>query len=65
MKNKLRFIDTVGRNILDTIGRTPLLRLKKVTGDVHRDVSIYAKLERFEKKRSEKIKEIVESRRLG
>jgi cysteine synthase B len=47
MKNKPRFIDTVESNILDTIGRTPLLRLKKVTGHINRNISIYAKLERY------------------
>ena len=47
MNNKPRFIDTVDSNILDTIGRTPLLRLKKVAGHIKRNISIYAKLERY------------------
>ncbi len=47
MKNKPRFIDTVESNILDTIGRTPLLRLKKITGHIDRNISIFAKLERY------------------
>ena len=47
MNNKPCFIDTVDSNILDTIGRTPLLRLKKVAGHIKRNISIYAKLERY------------------
>lgn len=40
-------IDTINRNILETIGNTPLLRIKKLTEDLNSGVSIYAKLERF------------------
>jgi len=34
-------------NILDTIGRTPLLRLNKITSHLKKDITIYAKLERY------------------
>jgi cysteine synthase B len=47
MKNKTRFIDTVESNILDTIGGTSLLRLKKVTGHIKSNISIFAKMERY------------------
>ncbi len=40
-------IDTVSSNILDTIGKTPLLCMKKITGHVNKNVKIYAKLERY------------------
>ncbi len=46
MKNSST-IDTINRNILDTIGGTPLLRIKKLTEHLSSGVSIYAKLERF------------------
>lgn len=42
----MKIINTVENNILETIGRTPLLRLKGVTGRISKDVTIYAKLER-------------------
>lgn len=42
----MKIIETVDNNILDTIGRTPLLRLKGVTERISKDVTIYAKLER-------------------
>jgi len=42
----MKIIDTVDNNILDTIGKTPLLRLKGVTSLISKDVTIYAKLER-------------------
>lgn len=42
-----RLISSVEDNILDTIGRTPLLRLRKVTGHISPKVSIFAKLERY------------------
>ncbi|MEK7238629.1 MAG: cysteine synthase family protein [Nitrospirota bacterium] len=34
-------------NILDTIGKTPLLRLNNITSHINRHVEIYAKLERY------------------
>ncbi len=40
-------IDTVSNNILETIGNTPLLRIRKLTEHLNNKVSIYAKLERF------------------
>lgn len=43
----MRFIDTVDNNILDTIGKTPLFRLHKITGRINKNVKIYAKLERY------------------
>lgn len=46
MKNS-SIIDTINRNILDTIGGTPLLRVRKLTEHLSSGVSIYAKLERF------------------
>jgi cysteine synthase B len=42
----MKIIDTVDNNILETIGRTPLLRLKGVTEGINKGVTIYAKLER-------------------
>jgi cysteine synthase B len=42
-----RIIDTIDRNILDTIGKTPLLRLNNITSHLKGDVTIYAKLERY------------------
>lgn len=42
----MKIIETVDNNILDTIGKTPLLRLKGVTGLISKDITIYAKLER-------------------
>jgi len=40
-------IDVINKNILDTTGKTPLLRLHKVTAHINRNVEIYAKLERY------------------
>ncbi|MBI5409951.1 MAG: cysteine synthase family protein [Nitrospirae bacterium] len=40
-----RIIDTVDYSILDTIGRTPLIRLTKITEGINKGVKIYAKLE--------------------
>jgi len=42
----MKIIDAVDNSILDTIGKTPLLRLKGVTEGISKDVIIYAKLER-------------------
>ncbi|MEW6714692.1 MAG: cysteine synthase [Nitrospirota bacterium] len=42
----MKIIDTVDNNILETIGKTPLLRLKGVTEGISKGVIIYAKLER-------------------
>lgn len=47
MKQKLQVIDSVDNNILDTIGRTPLLCLNKITAHVNKNIKIYAKLERY------------------
>jgi cysteine synthase B len=43
----MRLIDRVERDILGTIGRTPLLRLNRITSHLKRGVTIYAKLERY------------------
>jgi cysteine synthase B len=37
----------VNENILETIGKTPLLRLNRITRGIKKGVEIYAKLERF------------------
>lgn len=47
VKQKFQIIDTVGNNILDTIGRTPLLCLNKITRHINKNIKIYAKLERY------------------
>lgn len=47
MSKKKHIIDIVSSNILDTIGGTPLIRLKRLTGHINPDVRIYAKLERY------------------
>lgn len=51
MKQKPRIINTAESNILDTIGKTPLLRLNNTSAHfnklVRRNVEIYAKLERY------------------
>ncbi len=48
-KTKLKqpIIDPVGSNILNTIGRTPLLRLNNITRHLSKGVTLYAKLERY------------------
>ena len=46
-KPKPRIINTIDNNILDTIGKTPLLRLNNITSHINRHVEIYAKLERY------------------
>jgi cysteine synthase B len=43
----MKIIDSVSGNILETIGNTPLFRLNKIKGNINKNVSIYAKLERF------------------
>ncbi len=40
-------IDIINYNILETIGGTPLLCIKKLTESLGRDITIYAKLERY------------------
>jgi cysteine synthase B len=47
VKTEPHIIDTVDDNILGTIGKTPMLLLNKVTGDINKNVKIYAKLERY------------------
>ncbi|MCK5505505.1 MAG: pyridoxal-phosphate dependent enzyme, partial [Thermodesulfovibrionia bacterium] len=54
MKKRLHTICTFNHNILETIGKTPLLRLNKITAHINtpvpivsEDVQIYAKLERY------------------
>ncbi len=47
MDLKPRIINTIDNNILDTIGKTPLLHLHHITTHVNRGVEIYAKLERY------------------
>lgn len=37
----------IEKDILGTIGRTPLIRLNKITSNLNRGVTIYAKLERY------------------
>jgi cysteine synthase B len=43
----MKTIDFISDSILDTIGDTPLVRMKKVTAGLKPGVEIYAKLERF------------------
>ena len=43
----MKLINHTDSSILDTIGKTPLLRLNKITGHISDDVKIYAKLERY------------------
>lgn len=54
MKKRLHTIGTIDHDILETIGKTPLLRLNKITAHINtpvpivsEDVQIYAKLERY------------------
>lgn len=47
MNQRSRFINTVDRTILDTIGKTPLMRLNKITKNMNNKIPIYAKLERY------------------
>lgn len=47
ISKKRHIIDIVSDNILDTIGGTPLIRLKRITEHINPNVTIYAKLERF------------------
>lgn len=47
MKQNHRIINTIDNNILDTIGKTPLLRLNNITSHINKHVEIYAKLERY------------------
>lgn len=54
MKEERHIIDTVDQSILDTIGKTPLLRLNRITGHINKDVKIYAKLEMYNPGRSVK-----------
>ena len=54
MKQKRYIIDTIDNNILDTIGKTPLLRMNKITEHVNENVEIYAKLEMYNPGRSVK-----------
>lgn len=43
----MKLINTINNDILGTIGKTPLLLMKKTTGHLNKNVKIYAKLERF------------------
>jgi cysteine synthase B len=54
MKQKRNIIDTIDNNILDTIGKTPLLCMNKITGHINKNVKIYAKLEMYNPGRSVK-----------
>ncbi len=47
IREKRHFIDSIDNDILDTIGKTPLLCLKKITGQINKNIKIYAKLERY------------------
>lgn len=47
MSEKKRIIHTVSSSILDAIGGTPLIQIKKVTAHLNPNVKIYAKLERY------------------
>jgi cysteine synthase B len=51
-----KIIDTTASNILDTIGRTPLLRLNNITAgfSINKNVTVYAKLEMYNPGRSVK-----------
>ncbi len=42
-----KIIETLNSTILDAIGGTPLLRLQELTEHLNKDITIYAKLERF------------------
>ena len=41
----MRIIDTIENSILDTIGKTPLLCMNNIAGEISSNVKIYAKLE--------------------
>ncbi|MEN8263064.1 MAG: pyridoxal-phosphate dependent enzyme, partial [Nitrospirota bacterium] len=41
----MRIIDTIENNILETIGKTPLLCLNNIAGEISSNIKIYAKLE--------------------
>lgn len=43
----MKTIDSIDNNILETIGRTPLFCLNRVTRHINKNVKIYAKLEKF------------------
>jgi len=43
----MHIISTVSSNIIETIGKTPLLRLGKVTSHINKNIQIYAKLEKY------------------
>lgn len=45
--NDPRIINSLEHNILGTIGRTPLIRLKRTTSEARSAIEFYAKLERY------------------
>jgi cysteine synthase B len=47
MGQEANIINSIDANILQTIGKTPLLRLHKVTKHIKNNVEIYAKLEKY------------------
>ena len=47
MDVQMKIIGTVESNILETIGKTPLLRLNNLAADISKNVTIYAKLEGY------------------
>ncbi len=44
---EMHIISTVESNILDTIGKTPLICLNKITAGIGNNIKIFAKLERY------------------
>jgi cysteine synthase B len=47
MGQGMNIINSIDSNILEAIGKTPLLRLHKVTKHIKKNVEIYAKLEKY------------------
>jgi cysteine synthase B len=43
----MQIIDTIDNNILDTIGKTPLICLNNILSDLNKNIKIYAKLESY------------------
>ncbi len=47
MKQNTHIIDTIDNNILDTIGKTPLICLHDISESINKNVKMYAKLEGY------------------
>ncbi len=43
----MKIVDTVNSNILDAIGKTPMIRMNSLAGGINENVEIYAKLEGY------------------